>query len=102
MSSSSLSGHTDDERAFHVLLERHRGGLEVFCVRMLGDPQQADHGGAYGLAGARACARLALDADLAVPNRCPSVLGRSRACDEFARGRSLDGLNRDENTSGQL
>ena len=43
MSGSSLGDHRDDERAFHVLLERHRGGLEVFCVLMLGDPQQAEH-----------------------------------------------------------
>ena len=43
MSGSSLGGHRDDERAFHVLLERHRGGLEVFCVLMLGDPQRAEH-----------------------------------------------------------
>ena len=43
MTSSSLGGQGDDLRAFHVLLERHRAGLEVFCVLMLGDPQQAEH-----------------------------------------------------------
>lgn len=42
MSSSSLGGQRDDLRAFDVLLERHRGGLEVFCVLMLGDPQRAE------------------------------------------------------------
>lgn len=43
MTSSSLGSQSDDERAFHVLLERHRAGLEVFCVLMLEDPQQAEH-----------------------------------------------------------
>lgn len=43
MTSSSRGGHRGDEQAFHVLLERHRAGLELFCVLMLGDPQQAEH-----------------------------------------------------------
>lgn len=43
MSSSSFGGHRDDELGFHILLERHRGELEVFCVLMLGDPQRAEH-----------------------------------------------------------
>jgi RNA polymerase sigma-70 factor (ECF subfamily) len=43
MTSSSLGGQRDGEWAFHVLLERHRSGLEVFCVLMLGDLQQAEH-----------------------------------------------------------
>jgi RNA polymerase sigma-70 factor (ECF subfamily) len=32
-----------DERAFGVLLERYRPGLEEFCCLMLGDPQRAEH-----------------------------------------------------------
>jgi RNA polymerase sigma-70 factor (ECF subfamily) len=32
-----------DERAFGVLIERHRPGLEKVCCLMLGDPQQAEH-----------------------------------------------------------
>ena len=32
-----------DERAFGVLLERHRPGLEELCCLMLGDPQHAEH-----------------------------------------------------------
>jgi RNA polymerase sigma-70 factor, ECF subfamily len=55
MTSSSIGAHRDvderilldaaregDERAFGVLLARHRGGLEVVCVLMLGDPDQAE------------------------------------------------------------
>ena len=40
---SSRGGERDDERAFHAVLECHRAGLEVFCVLMLGDPQQVEH-----------------------------------------------------------
>ena len=43
MTSSSIGDQSDDERAFHVQLERHRAGLQVFCVLMLGDPRQAEH-----------------------------------------------------------
>ena len=32
-----------DERAFGVLLERYRPGLEEFCCLMIGDPQCAEH-----------------------------------------------------------
>lgn len=32
-----------DERAFGVLLERHRPELEKVCCLMLGDPQRAEH-----------------------------------------------------------
>jgi RNA polymerase sigma-70 factor, ECF subfamily len=31
-----------DERAFGVLLDRYRPGLEKFCCLMLGDPQHAE------------------------------------------------------------
>jgi DNA-directed RNA polymerase specialized sigma24 family protein len=36
------AAHGGDERAFGVLLERHRPGLETVCWMMLGDPQHAD------------------------------------------------------------
>jgi RNA polymerase sigma-70 factor (ECF subfamily) len=55
MTGSSLGAHHDaderglvdaarggDERAFGVLLERYRPGLEEFCCLMLGDPQHAE------------------------------------------------------------
>jgi DNA-directed RNA polymerase specialized sigma24 family protein len=55
MTSSSFGTHSDldefvlldaacdgDERAFGLLLERHRPGLESFCGLMLGDSQDAD------------------------------------------------------------
>ena len=55
MTISSCGGHEEldesvlldaacggDERAFGVLLEHHRPGLEEFCGLMLGDPQQAE------------------------------------------------------------
>lgn len=32
-----------DERAFGVLLEHHRRGLECYCYLMLGDPDAARH-----------------------------------------------------------
>jgi RNA polymerase sigma-70 factor (ECF subfamily) len=38
----SISHYRDDDRAFGVLLERHREGLEVFCGLMLADPRQAE------------------------------------------------------------
>jgi|SRR5947209_5156486 DNA-directed RNA polymerase specialized sigma24 family protein len=37
MTSSSFGGCSDDERAFGVLVEDHREGLEVLCRLMLGD-----------------------------------------------------------------
>ena len=56
MTISSFGGHSDidesvlldaacggDERAFGVLLERHRPGLEKVCRMMLGDPQRGEH-----------------------------------------------------------
>jgi RNA polymerase sigma-70 factor (ECF subfamily) len=106
MTSSSLGGQRDGEWAFHVLLERHRSGLEVFCVLMLGDRQQAEH--------AMREAALAAWRDRPLARALPSPriwLYRIalRVCsdalegnvDEFARGRSLDGPNSYEKTSGQ-
>jgi RNA polymerase sigma-70 factor (ECF subfamily) len=56
MTSSSCGGREDmdewrlltgacggDERAFGLLFERYRPGLEEFCGLMLGDPRHAEH-----------------------------------------------------------
>jgi RNA polymerase sigma-70 factor, ECF subfamily len=36
------SARTGDPAAFHVLADRHRPGLETYCLLMLGCPQTAD------------------------------------------------------------
>jgi RNA polymerase sigma-70 factor (ECF subfamily) len=107
MTSWSLGGQRDDERAFLVLLERHRAGLEVFCVLMLGDLQQAEHAMREAVLTAwrgRALARASPSTRIwlyrIAVRVCSDALESNG--DEFARGRSLDGLNGDENISGQL
>jgi RNA polymerase sigma-70 factor (ECF subfamily) len=89
-----------DERAFSVLLERYRAGLEEVCGLMLGDPQQAEHAMVEaaltawrerGLASASSSLRMWLYR-IAV-RECLEALGRP---DEFPLRRAFDGGNTDE------
>ena len=107
MTSSSLGGQRDDERAFRVLLERDRGGLEVFCVLMLRDRQRAEHAMREAVLLAwRECALARASPSTRIwlyriaVRVCSDALESN--CDEFARRGSFDGVNSDENTSGQL
>lgn len=92
------AAHSGDERAFGVLLERHRPGLETFCCMMLGDRLQAEHAmqeavvdawRERGLAPASSSMRIWLYR-IAV-RVCLEVLEGTR--DEFHRRRAFDGVN---------
>jgi DNA-directed RNA polymerase specialized sigma24 family protein len=89
-----------DERAFGILLERHRPGLEKVCCLMLGDPQHAEHAmqeavltawRERGLAARSSPVRMWLYR-IAV-RVCLEARG---ACDEFQRREAFDGVNRHE------
>jgi RNA polymerase sigma-70 factor (ECF subfamily) len=43
MTTSNVGRHIDDERAFGELVQRHRDGLQLLCVLMLGDPTRAEN-----------------------------------------------------------
>jgi DNA-directed RNA polymerase specialized sigma24 family protein len=94
-----------DERAFGILLDRHRPGLETVCRLMLGDPRHAERAmqeavlNAWrerGLVPASSSARVWLYG-IAV-RVCLEALEVS--CDEFRRRRTFDGVNGDEEPDG--